>query len=86
MLPLVFADFVNGHDVGMIEIGRRLGLALKALHVVGRGELTGEDHLQGHDAVEAHLPGLVDDAHAAAGDLLQQLVVAEVTDSSPARH
>ena len=25
-----------------------------------------------------HLPGLVDDAHAAAGDLLQQLVVAEV--------
>ena len=42
------------------------------------GELAGEDHLEGDDAVEADLPGLVDDAHAAAGDLLQQLVVAEV--------
>ena len=42
------------------------------------GELAGQDHLQGDDAVEADLPGPVDDAHAAAGDLLQQLVVAEV--------
>ena len=34
-----------------------------------RGQLPAEDHLQGDDPVEAHLPGLVDDAHAAAGDL-----------------
>ena len=37
---------------------------------LGRGgELAGQDHLQGDDAVQADLPGLVDDAHAAAGDL-----------------
>ena len=38
----------------------------------------GQDHLEGDEAVEADLPGLVDDAHAAAGDLLQHFVVAEV--------
>ena len=37
----------------------------------------GEDHLERDDAVQADLPGLVDDAHPAAGDLLQQLVVAD---------
>ena len=40
-----------------------------------------QDHLQGDDAVQADLPGLVDHAHAAAGDDLQQLVVAEVADT-----
>ena len=39
-----------------------------------------EDHLEGDDPVQADLPGLVDDAHPAPGDLLQQLVVAEVAD------
>ena len=51
----------------------------------GGRELAGQDHLQGHDAVEADLPGLVDDAHAAAGDLLQQLVIAEVADGAQRR-
>ena len=34
----------------------------------------GQDHLQRHDAVEPQLAGLVDDAHAAPAQLLQQLV------------
>ena len=37
----------------------------------------GPDHLQGHQAVEADLAGLVNDPHAADGQLLEQLVVAE---------
>ena len=36
-----------------------------------------QNHLEGDDAPEPDLPGLVDDAHAAAGDLFQQLVIAE---------
>ena len=53
----------------------------EAGHVARRGQLALQDHLEGDDAVEADLPGLVDDAHAAAGDLLQQFVVAEVADA-----
>ena len=55
-------------------------LAAEALHLLLAGQLTGEDHLEGHDPVERHVSGLVDDPHAAAGDLLQQLVIAEEAD------
>ena len=40
----------------------------------------GPDHLEGDGPVEADLPGLVDDAHAAAAQLAADLVVAEVAD------
>jgi hypothetical protein len=33
MLPLVFTDFVNRHDVGMIEVAGGLGLSVKALDI-----------------------------------------------------
>ena len=48
-----------------------------------RGQLPRENHLEGDGAVQCHLAGLVDHAHAAAADLLQQLVVAEVADARP---
>src|ERR1044071_10380253 len=41
------------------------------------GELTGKEHLDGDDAVEADLSRLVNDAHAATGDFLEEFVVAE---------
>jgi hypothetical protein len=85
MLVLVPADLVEGHDVGMVETGGDLGLGLEALDVGGGSELAGQDHLEGDETVEAHLPRLVDNAHAAAGDLLQQLVVAEITDAGAGR-
>ena len=62
----------------MVEVGGRLGLGVETLHVGGRGELAGEDHLQRDGPIEACLPSLVDDTHAAAGDLFHQLVVPEV--------
>ena len=76
-LPLVLADLVDGHDVRVVELGGGLGLGLEAPQVGRGGELAGENHFQGDDPVERRLPRLVDDAHAAAGDLFQQLVVAE---------
>src|SRR5262249_54095617 len=78
VLPLVGADFVDGDDVRMVQAGRRLRLAAETLHVVIRGELARANHLQGHRTIQAGLPGSVNDAHAAVGDLPPQLVVAEV--------
>jgi hypothetical protein len=45
--------------------------------------LAGKDHREGDDAVEADLPRLVDHAHAAPGNLLDQLVIAEVPHLDP---
>ena len=53
------------------------------MHVGRRPPRTVGEHLESNDAerprraVAEKLPGLEDDAHAAAGDLLQQFVVAE---------
>jgi hypothetical protein len=80
VLPVMLADLVDGDDVRMIEVGRRLGLSVEALDFRFAGELAGQDHLEGDDSIEADLPGAIDDAHAAAGDLLEQLIVAEVAD------
>ena len=60
----------------MIELGGRRRLGLQTQHVLGGGQMLGPGHLQSHHPVELSLPGLVDDAHAAPGDLAQQLVVA----------
>ena len=80
LMPVVFADLVDRHDMRMIQVRGGLGLGAKPLHVAAGGEVAGEDHLERHRAVERHLPRLVDDPHAAPGDLLQQFVVAEVAD------
>ena len=40
-----------------------------------RSKLPREDHLHGHEPMQADLPGLVDNAHAAPGDFFQQLEV-----------
>ena len=78
MLAFVLADLVDRHDPGMIEVGRRLGLDVEPPDVGLVGELAGEDHLERHRPIQADLPGLEHDAHAAAGDLADDLVVAEI--------
>ena len=78
MLPFVQPDFVNRHDARMLQIGSCFGFGAEALDVVLAGQRPLEDHLHRDDAVQADLPGLIDDAHAASGDLVEQLVVAEV--------
>jgi hypothetical protein len=76
-LALVLADFVDGHDVGVVEGCDGGGLGAEALQVGGRGLRAGAEHLEGDDPAQALLAGLVDDAHAAAGDLFKQLVTAQ---------
>jgi hypothetical protein len=62
VLALVFADLVDGQDVRMVEIGRRLGFPVKARHVRLRRQLARQDHLERHQSIEADLAGLEDDA------------------------
>ncbi len=57
-----------------------LGLVLESAPLVVGGEHLGPQHLQGHESVQADLPGHVDDTHGAAAQLPDELVVAEVAD------
>jgi hypothetical protein len=73
----LFGDLVNRHDIGVVEMGDRLGLVAKASRVVVAGPGTVADHLDGHNAVQAPLPRPEHNAHAAARDHALQLIVAE---------
>src|SRR5262249_46630342 len=80
VLPLVLADLEDRDDPGVIQIRRRFGLGVEALDVGLMSKLAGEDHLERHLAVEAHLPGLEDHGHAPAGQLASDRVVAEIAE------
>ncbi len=68
------ARFEQSNNTGVLELSCGRGLGLEAQAVVGVGQLAAEDHLQGDDAAQAHMPRLVNNAHAAAADLLQEFV------------
>ena len=76
----MLADLVDGDDVGVIEVGNRLGLVAEPEEVVARGEPAGQDHLQGDRAIEAPLARLEDDTHASTAELRDQFIVAERAD------
>ncbi len=75
---MVLADVVDLGDVGMPQAGGGPGLDLEAADVLRRCQVRGQDHLDGHGAVEGLLPRLVDHAHAAPADFFQELVGAEI--------
>ena len=75
MHAAVAADGVDRDDVVVAQQCRGLGLDLKSLELLGVGHSGEGQYLQRHAAVEGQLHGLVDDAHAAAADLAEQLVV-----------
>src|ERR1700694_2444373 len=68
----VFAKIVDGHDVGMIEPARRLGLAAEAgadCRRICAGELFRPDGLERNDALDRWIVAFVDHAHRTAPDL-----------------
>ena len=81
MQPLVLAHFVDGDDIGMLQIGRRLGLAVEAGDFARAGQAPARIIFNATSRRQVRLPGLPDHAHAALGDFFQKLVVAEVADS-----
>ena len=73
----MLADFVDRHDVFVIEPGHIPGLAAEALHGLVRDQLSRQDHLEGDGAFEGGLPSAVDDAHPTACDLAQDFVAGD---------
>jgi hypothetical protein len=74
---LVFADFKDLHDIGMLEAGGGLRLGAETIEGVRAAAGVGGDHLEGDHAIEGGLAGPIHHPHAAAADLPQQLEVAE---------
>ena len=85
VLVAALADLVNRHDVRMIELGGRLGFGQEPLLFQLGSMLPRPRHLEGDDAVQFLVPGLVDNPHPAAGDLREKLVVAEAGSACVAR-
>src|SRR5437899_4232877 len=77
LLAVMHADFVNRYDVRMLQSSRSRGFNSKTPDVFRIRVRPQQKHLHRDDASETHLAGLVNNAHAAARDLLQQLVIAE---------
>ena len=80
-VAVLLAELVEGDDAGMVEPGRGLGLAQDP--PAGLAALL--DRLDRDRALEAAVPGLVDDAEAAAADaaLDQEAVEHQGADQSP---
>src|SRR5581483_3581719 len=78
---VVFTNFVDLDNVGMLQTGDSFSLAAKTLDDLAAGMAAGENHLERHQAIEAELPRLVDHAHAAAAQFLENLVT---RDDAPA--
>src|SRR5262249_49354280 len=72
--PVVLADLVDLHNVRVLKTGDGQRLRAEARQLRIADEVTRQDHLQGHHAVELGLPGLVDDRHTPAAQLPQDLV------------
>ena len=68
----------DGHDVRVVQLRRRLGLVIEAGHLLAVQDRGKGQHFQRHAAVQRYLPGFVDDAHAAAADLAQDRVIAQL--------
>ena len=81
----MFADLVDLDDVRMLQ--RRHGLRFdeKAGQGIGAGVPSGEHHLEGDEPVELLLPRLVDDPHAAAAKLAENLIAADMGHRPPGR-
>ena len=71
---VVLAGLVDLDDIGMRELGDGLGLGAESRQAHGTHVHPGEDHLQGDHALQTPVPGLVDHAHAAAPEFLQDVV------------
>ncbi len=69
-----FTDVENLNDVGMLKAGDGLGLGSEAGTVFLVGELAAQEHLQRHDTLELRVPRPIDNAHAAAAQLAQDLI------------
>ena len=74
---VVLADLVDLHDIGMLQRGDGLGLGRKRDRSSGPAWPPARIIFRATTRFKARLPGLVDDAHAAAAQLAQHLVAGQ---------
>ena len=77
MQAVLLADVEDGHDVGVVQPGRRLRLAAEPRPQLLVGEQVRRQHLDGDAAAQGFVLGLVDHAHPAAADLADEAILAE---------
>lgn len=72
---LMFAEFVDGYDVGVLKTGSRFCLAEEPIKQIGalRG-VDGHD-LDGHQAIQKRILRPVDDSHPAFADDVDDVVL-----------
>ena len=73
--PLLFANVIDGADVGMIERGGGLGFAPEALQGLRVAGDVFRKKFQRDEAAEAGVLGLIDHAHTAAAKLFEDAVM-----------
>ena len=76
-MAFVFADFVNGADVGMVERRRSTRLAPEAFKRLGILGDAGRKKFEGDKAAESDVFGLIDDTHATATQLFDHAVMGD---------
>src|SRR5262245_20975110 len=72
------SDCMHWHDIGVVQLGRRLGLVPESLKLALVECRCERQHLQRDAAPERDLVGLIHHAHAAATDLTNDPVVAKL--------
>jgi hypothetical protein len=74
-LAFILADLVDGTDMGMVQSGGGARLTLKAFQSLAvLGKVFGEE-LQGDEAAELEVLGLINHTHTAATELLEDVVM-----------
>ena len=71
---LGFTDFVDLHDVWMLQRRDGLRLGAESSQRIRIAQFVGVNHLQGDESVEPNLSGLEDDAHSAPPQLAENVV------------
>ena len=68
-------DLVNGADVGMIQSRSCPGLVNEPRLGLGIAGQAGGQEFQGDKTLQPHILSLIDDAHAALADLLENFIM-----------
>src|SRR5262245_38260162 len=74
LLSLILAIVKDLDDVRMIKLGDGLSFAVKAFELGWRRQNAAANGLQGHQAAELGVAGLVNDSHGPAAELSENLV------------
>ncbi len=78
MQSLMHSDFVDGYDARVLEAGGSFRFRVETPDEFFAGKSAMQQHLHRYHPVQTPLPRLINHAHAAAADLPEQFVVAEV--------